>query len=419
MNLLMALLTAMAVIATPQRYECNSNNIISIANKVSANKQDAVLVVRENIDLAGRKLSLPASVEIVVEGGSFKNGSIAGNNTTLSAGAYPIFEESVNISGTWVIDNAYAEWFGITGKSDDTKIIQKCLDLFFQCKLLNKTYNVTTLNIPDNAFLYGNAQGRYRMPTLYQLEAYKGDLITTGNKAYSGVALAGFRITGGREENTAIRIRVPNSRVEGVFCDEYFGNGITLDQRAWGTKIERCSVYGNMAAAKTRKTIGTAITVNTDGGLINIEKCDITYYQCGIDIEKGVCVAVRECNISECSQNLFKKTDACIKINGGESISIYDNYVENFSTGILLLSGKQISIQNNYINGLSVASFGIDVKGAIEGVEIKSNHIYMGYKSSWAVAVRSNKIDEKEVRVLHNKLDEKKLYKIRTAKTED
>lgn len=408
------LLTCLLALITPlPRYECSSKNIFIILEKVSTSNQSAVLLVRDTINLKGRKLTLTNNIELVVEGGSFSNGSIIGNRTTLVAGAYPIFEENLIVSGTWVTDNAYAEWFGQTGSLDDTKKIQKCLDTFFKCKLLNKYYNVTTLNVPDNASLEGDEQGRYRKPTLHQIEEYKGDLITTGNKAYSGISLSGFRITGGQESNTAISISVPNSQLNGIICDEYFGNGIRLIERAWGAKLYRCSVFGNRDNAKVRGSQGVSILVDTNGGLISIEQCDINYYQTGILINRGAQVTVRGCSISECSRNQFKKTGACIKVKGGTSISIYDNYLENFNVGIDLVKGMTIEIHNNYINGLSVASYGIYINDGAEKIEIRNNHIHMGFKGAWAIACRSKVAEKQDVHLINNDLDEKKLYNIR------
>ena len=57
-----------------------------------------------------------------------------------------------------------------------------------------------------------------------------------------------------------------------------------------------------------------------------------------------------------------------------------------------------------------MASFGIDIKGKVENLDISNNHIYMGYKGSWAIALRNSQINKQKIKVSSNDLDEKKLY---------
>lgn len=389
--------------------DCTTDNIFQVVKSIKEKDNNAILRISEQIDLKGGILSLPHNSQVLMKGGAFSNGLIVGNNTILTAGSYQIFQNNLIIEGSWCVEHAYAEWFGSCGQGDDTEFVQKCLNTFFQCKLLNRTYHVSTITMPNDSKLEGSGQGRYQISTIEQDKRYKGDLITTGNRAYSGVIITGLRLTGGNINNTAIRVTVPYSMIDGVICDQFKGNGINLKDRAWGTIINNCGVYGDMASAKSRAPL-VAITVNTDGGLITINNCIINYYEVGISIEKGVRVSVSGSNISECSINHFKRPDSCIKITGGESIDIFDNYIENFCTGIYLQSGKLISVHDNYINGLSVASFGIDIKGPVENIEIRNNHIYIGYTGSWAIALRTSKINKQKIKVYMNDLDERKLY---------
>lgn len=407
-NILLATLLLFGVSGMPVTYNCNSNNIFKTVATIGETTS-AIIKVEDWIDLNGKSIVLPSNITLVIDKGGFDNGTITGTKTTLSTGKFQVFGGQLKINGTWCVDHAYAEWFGNCGQGNDTEYIQKCLNTFYQCKLLNRTYHVTTIALPDDSKLEGSGQGRYQVSTIEQDESYKGDLITTGDKAYSGVVISGLRLTEGNAKNTAIRVTVPNTKIDGVICDQYKGNGINLKDRAWGTTIYNCGIYGNMASAKNRSPL-TAITVNTDGGLIAINNCQINYYEVGVSIEKGVRVTIIGSNISECSMNHFKKPDSCIKISGGESIDIYDNYIENFCTGVLLQSGKQISVHDNYINGLSVASFGIDIKGKVENLDIRNNHIYMGNKGSWAIALRTTQINKQKIKVSANDLDEEKLY---------
>ena len=393
----------------PMVYKCNTNNIFQTVALIK--EPGAIVRIDSWVDLRGRTLTIPANSTLVIDGGGVDNGCIIGTNTTLSAGLYQIFGERFQIKGKWNVDHAYAEWYGQCGINDDTPKIQKCLDSFFQCKLLNRTYKVTTIKMPDNALLEGTSQGRYQCSTLQQNKSYSGSLITTGNEEYSGVTIRGLRITGGNNYNTAICITVPESQIQDVIFDQFFGNGIQLKDRAWSTTISHCSLFGNMSSAKNRQPL-TGIVVDTKGGLISIDHCNINYFETGIHLKSGVQVSINNCNISECSQNELKHPDACIKVSGGVGIDIYDNYIENFNTGVLLLAGKQVSVHNNYLNGLSVASFGVDIKGVVKDIVISNNYIYMGYKGAWAIALRTTKIDKGEITVLNNDLENKKLYNV-------
>jgi len=393
----------------PVVYNCNTSNIFETVTTI----KDTAPIIRIDswVDLNNKTLTLPPNSTLVINNGGIDNGSIVGANTTLSTGIYQIFGDRLTIKGKWCVDHAYAEWFGCCGIKDDTRYIQRCLDTFYQCKLLNRTYIVTTIKLPDNSLLEGSNQGRYQCSTIKQLSSYNGDLITTGDDAYSGVLVNGIRLIGGSPQNTAIRISVPCSVIRDVICDQYQGNGINLKDRAWGTTLIHCDIFGNMSTSKKRDPL-TGILIDSRGGLISIDHCNINYYETGIHVNKGVQISISNSNISDCSQNEMKRPDACIRVSRGERIDIYDNYIENFSTGILLLSGKQINIHDNFINGLSVASFGVDIKGAIEDLDISNNHIYMGYKGAWAIALRTSKIEKKRIVIQKNDLDMKKLYSV-------
>ncbi len=395
--------------STPVVYNCNTENIFEIVSTI----KDTTPILRINswVDLDNKTLTLPSNSTVIIENGGIDNGIIVGTNTTLSTGLYQIFGDKLTIKGKWCVNHAYAEWFGCCGLNNDTRYIQRCLDTFYQCKLLNRTYLVTTIKLPDNSLLEGSNQGRYQCSTIKQINSYNGDLITTGDEAYSGISVSGIRIIGGDNQNTAIRINVPYSKIRDVICDQYQGNGIKLHERAWGTSINNCDIFGNMSTSKKREAL-TGIVIDTKGGLVSIKQCNINYYETGILIKRGSQISICSSNISDCSQNEMQRPDACIKIAGGINIDIFDNYIENFNTGIQLLSAKQVAIHNNYINGLAVASFGVDIKGAIEDLYINNNNINMEFKDSWAISIRTLNIDKKKVHISHNDLEEIKLFNI-------
>lgn len=374
-------------------------------------KANTRYIIQYDYDLNGTTINVPEGCVLDFQGGSISNGILNGNLTKISSYPTQIFND-ITISGSWIINNAYSEWFGAKGdnSTDDTEAIQKCLDSFYKCKLLSKTYAVTSIKLPNNSMLEGFDLGREKMATIRQIDSYSGDLITTGNTSYSGVVLKYFRITGGQQDNFAITITVPQSYIYKVTTDLYHGSGIHLSERAWITVIDSCSLFGNINDAATRSTISYAIKIDSAGGLVKVLNCNINYYIVGVAIFRGDQVTVCNTNISECSQNQFPKLPLyAVWVINGKSVDIFDNYIENFNTGIRIEGGTKINIHDNFINGLQAAPFGIDITGEINGLNIQDNYIYTGYTG--AKCIRAISVTgENTIRIVRNNLDETKLY---------
>ena len=96
------------------------------------NKENHIYKITKDIDLEDGELVIPAGCTLDFQGGSFSNGTITGNNTTIKAGLEQIFSESVILNGTWNVTEAYPEWFGAKGdkKIDDYNAVQNCINYF-------------------------------------------------------------------------------------------------------------------------------------------------------------------------------------------------------------------------------------------------------------------------------------------------
>lgn len=97
-----------------------------------------------NIDLDGGTLTIAAGSILDFQGGSFSNGTIVGNNTKIKAGLNKIFDTNIILSGTWIFDEVYAEWFSDLSTAEITSIsMQKCIDYFNLLCLTKKTYHIS------------------------------------------------------------------------------------------------------------------------------------------------------------------------------------------------------------------------------------------------------------------------------------
>ena len=103
---------------------------------------NTIYEVRYDFDLNGGTFEIPADCVLDFKGGSFNNGTLVGNNTSINAGVCKIFDTDIVIDGTWNVTEAYAEWFGAVGDgtTDDRPAIQKICDYFNVVTLSNKTY---------------------------------------------------------------------------------------------------------------------------------------------------------------------------------------------------------------------------------------------------------------------------------------
>lgn len=116
-------------------------------------KENTIYEIRYDFDLNGATITIPEGCTLDFQGGSFRNGSIVGNNTKVRAGLDKIF--NLDVEGSWDIPEAYPEWFGGVGNNniDCSQAIQKCLSAF-SCVFLspNKKYKLTTPIVLNNNY---------------------------------------------------------------------------------------------------------------------------------------------------------------------------------------------------------------------------------------------------------------------------
>lgn len=82
-----------------------------ITSQILASDKEVIYIIPEDIDIKHSSLKLPENSILQFDGGCFLNGELIGNNSTIIAGRYEIFN-AISLSGKWTIDGLPVEWFG-------------------------------------------------------------------------------------------------------------------------------------------------------------------------------------------------------------------------------------------------------------------------------------------------------------------
>ena len=86
-----------------------SKNVLAQEMVSDAN---TIYEIRYDFDLNGATITVPDNCVLKFNGGSIDNGTLKGTGTMLEANLYQIFGENLVFSGTFNIDEVYAEWWG-------------------------------------------------------------------------------------------------------------------------------------------------------------------------------------------------------------------------------------------------------------------------------------------------------------------
>ena len=97
------------------------------------NESNTIYEIRYNFDLNGEEITIPNNCTLKFEGGSFSNGIIHGNNTSIKASA--VVFHSVSLKTGSFQGDIYAEWF---------ESIQEALNSSESVVLTKSTYNLTS-----------------------------------------------------------------------------------------------------------------------------------------------------------------------------------------------------------------------------------------------------------------------------------
>lgn len=174
---------------------CLVNGVVkNILTQNMINQPNTIYEIRYDFDLNGENIDMQEGCILKFEGGSLKNGTLTGNKTTIYSPICTIFDLQLRLSGTYICDKAYPQWFGdVSANKDCTKNIQNCLDFFnkatitedMMCK--NLMVSNSLLEGIDKGMVYNNKNNRPK------LIAFSGcDIINTaGNSNIYGLSFCG------------------------------------------------------------------------------------------------------------------------------------------------------------------------------------------------------------------------------------
>lgn len=129
------------------------------------NRANVIYKITKDIDLGGETLTIPEGCTLDFQGGSFSNGTIVGNNTSINAPLVKLFNLDVELNGEFNLVQFYPEWFGAKGdgETDDAIFINKTINIKANAQLNVALGDKTYLVSPDviefkrhNVRLFGN-----------------------------------------------------------------------------------------------------------------------------------------------------------------------------------------------------------------------------------------------------------------------
>lgn len=355
---------------------CNGNNEtvktltgttvdgVRILTQEMFNAANFKYIINRDFNLQGRSITIPSNCILQFEGGSIQNGTINGQNTQIIAPKQAIFD-NITISGTWNVPNITSSWFLDASSNDGLKNVFALQDesVLNQIVIEAGDYSVSyagkyeilecksnlKLIINGHITLQGTSSNRYY---ILSLDSAK-NVIICGSGTITGDRDTHIGETGEHGMGIAIMHNSSNIKVEGIFIEKCWGDGIYIGNKTVdeGYMIENVIVDG-----------------------VKIDKCR----RQGISITEVTGCEIRNCTITNIDGT---NPQAAIDIepNDGhtcKNIIIENNIINNCTQGILALN--KLTTKSNFIfrgNSISCYRFGIRSHYLMGQFSIESNNI--------------------------------------------
>ena len=384
---------------------------------------NTIYVVSQDFNLKDPKgvkpVVVPDNCILQFEGGVLSNGTIIGTNTYIKSAACEIFGKNLNISGSWKVTDANAEWFGAIGdgKNNDADAIKKCLSAFGSVCLLS-TYRINqTLNIEKNCCIYGKTgnesiiyNGKFSNSVIeitYPSFLLKDFKIEVSDPNYTGLCIYIHREE--KDHNIVTHSNRPIIRgvsmIKPYVTNEYNSQGIVIadinQKGQYNISITDCNIRG----------FATAVHLNAINGYINsntIERCFFWAAKTAVKISNSgsgsmVCDnKILSCSFQNAHTAVYKKKYKAIDVDNN-LINIYNNVIDVYLWDIASIAGTfgsqhgtigKLNLNNhnsfyvfceNEQNGVLIASIdaGSKVLGrSLAKIQIQSDELATDYNIS-------------------------------------
>lgn len=282
------------------------------------NDINTIYEIRYDFDLNGKEITIPEGCVLEFKGGSFSNGNIIGNNSSIINNFNNLIFKDIEIKGSWIIDNVYSNWFNfseienydniinfrnimILAKSDITTNIYIQKGIFYTSTYTKKDSggykNNIGINIPSNVYIYNNATikaiaNSYEKTSIFYMENVE-NIIIDGGKIIGDVRT--HTGTTGEWGNGIYPNGVRNLTIKNIEISECWGDGIdiqslysdyengTIDGHCYDILIDNVKCLNNRRQGLSIEgCINCTITNSEFSFTGNIKN---TLPSCGIDIE--------------------------------------------------------------------------------------------------------------------------------------
>lgn len=332
------------------------NNVFSYSN--------VVYKIVGDIDLGGGTLTIASGSTLDFQGGSFSNGTIVGNNTTIvnTSNSY-IFKENLNTTGGFILEELDIRWFGAkpdfngTTGTDCSPAIQKALDwsqyfygiyLGIHGKFYLETPIVTNMDL--------NMRGDRVPGKILFTEAAGNPNQSITSTIYVKGGITAFTLNGFGDAAKLIKFNLENIRFTapwGISNDnsEWTGaNTILISSPTIGGPSRPGSIIGCTISNFYRVLELDSSAINDEIQFYNldirrnsIDKCGTIFYSKTYSGRKGSGLITIENNILEQSVSAFDMS------NVFGYIKICANLLENSGTSnITLANPGNLDLIGNY-----------------------------------------------------------------------
>lgn len=104
---------------------------VNVLTQEMMSEPNVIYVIQYDYDLRGETINIPENCALQFEGGSFNNGTLVGNNTSINSDKENIIFKDITISGLWNVPVIYDTWFyfNSTDKYPNNNLIKSILNL--------------------------------------------------------------------------------------------------------------------------------------------------------------------------------------------------------------------------------------------------------------------------------------------------